>query len=84
MFRIPWAAGMLLAATTAFAQLTSDHIRTRSGALIRAGDPKVQVIDKLGFPHKRHGNTYYYRIDGKLYQIEFESGKVRWITRSRD
>lgn len=84
MFRILLAAGMLLAATTAFAQLTSDYIRTKAGALVRAGDPKMQVIDKLGYPDRREGDTYYYHVRNKLYRIEFEDDAVKWITRSRD
>jgi hypothetical protein len=84
MFRTLFTAGTLLAAATAFAQLTSDYIRTPDGALVRAGDPKMQVIDKLGFPLRRQGDTYYYRVRNKLYRIEFKGDKVHWITRSQD
>lgn len=83
MFQTLFTAGTLLAAATAFAGLTSDYIRTKDGALVRAGDPKTQVIEKLGFPQRRHGDTYYYLIDGELYQIEFAGDTVKWITRSR-
>lgn len=84
MLRTLLMAGMLLAAATAFAQLASNYIRTEDGALVRAGDAKTQVIDKLGFPDDRQGDTYYYRLDEVLYQIEFEGDTVRWITRSGD
>lgn len=84
MMRMLFTAGMLLAATAAFARLASDYIRTEDGALVRAGDAKTRVLDKLGFPDMRLGGSFYYRIDGTIYQIEFDGDTVRWIRRSRD
>ena len=79
---------LILALYTASAtadRQTSDYIRTQDGELIRAGDEKTQVLNKLGFPDMQEGGTFYYRIDGKLYQIRFtRNDEVSWIKRARD
>lgn len=75
--------GLTLAAG-AEARLTSDYIRTPEGALVMAGDDRMEVIDKLGPPDRRGSETLYYRVDGRTYRIEFEGETVRWIRRSRE
>ncbi len=66
------------------ARLTSDYIRTPEGALVMAGDDRMEVLDKLGPPDRRGSGTLYYRVDGRTYRIEFEGETVRWIRRSRE
>lgn len=78
-------AATLAATAPTWGQTSSDYIRTPDGALIRAGDAKTEVLAKLGFPDMQQGGTFYYRIDGRLYQIKFSGDDtVSWIKRSRD